>query len=301
MIGEASRAIREQATLAAMWAGRASDGTLISAGQMSPGGAHTTLFIAEPMYVSSAVCDLIFSASHSVPPWGLRPEDLFTPYGFVWFAKPYHGPAPSGNADVVRIGAVSWGVIYNADTDEEIMPLPPGLAPLNTRDGIRLCFWAYGAAGRLSMRVGDLSWRFGQSHVTCGPNRFENEQGAVWTIVRRHLPLLSALFAFVRQRVLVLRRQGGDRASRRAAQQAGVTPRECNIIVLRRAQSCALPTNGSQADTPWSCRWWVAGHWRQQPCGEGRAERRPTWITPYIKGPEDKPVKPTSRLFAAIR
>ena len=34
-------------------------------------------------------------------------------------------------------------------------------------------------------------------------------------------------------------------------------------------------------------RWMVRGHWRAQACGRGRAERRPTWIAPYWKGPAD--------------
>jgi len=36
-------------------------------------------------------------------------------------------------------------------------------------------------------------------------------------------------------------------------------------------------------------RWVVRGHWRNQACGKGRQERRPTWIEPYWKGPEGAP------------
>jgi hypothetical protein len=38
-------------------------------------------------------------------------------------------------------------------------------------------------------------------------------------------------------------------------------------------------------------RWAVRGHWRNQPFGPGRAQRRRIWIEPYIAGPEDKPLK----------
>lgn len=37
-------------------------------------------------------------------------------------------------------------------------------------------------------------------------------------------------------------------------------------------------------------RWVVRGHWRQQPHGKGRAERRLQWIAPYVKGPEGAPL-----------
>jgi len=40
----------------------------------------------------------------------------------------------------------------------------------------------------------------------------------------------------------------------------------------------------------WSRRWMVRGHWRNQPYGPGRTERRLTWIDPYVKGPDDKPL-----------
>jgi len=36
----------------------------------------------------------------------------------------------------------------------------------------------------------------------------------------------------------------------------------------------------------------VRGHWRQQPCGPSRVERRRTWIKPHWKGPTDGPTLP---------
>lgn len=37
-------------------------------------------------------------------------------------------------------------------------------------------------------------------------------------------------------------------------------------------------------------RWLVRGHWRQQPCGPRRSQRRPVWIAPHVKGPEGTPL-----------
>lgn len=39
-----------------------------------------------------------------------------------------------------------------------------------------------------------------------------------------------------------------------------------------------------------SHRWVVRGHWRWQPCGPGRKDRRLTWVRPHIKGPDDAPL-----------
>jgi len=46
---------------------------------------------------------------------------------------------------------------------------------------------------------------------------------------------------------------------------------------------------GTKSGVP-MVQWLVRGHWRNQVCGPQRSERRPTWISPYWKGPEDAPV-----------
>jgi hypothetical protein len=35
----------------------------------------------------------------------------------------------------------------------------------------------------------------------------------------------------------------------------------------------------------------VAGHWKKQPCGERRKERKLIWVSPYWRGPEDGPLR----------
>lgn len=66
-----------------------------------------------------------------------------------------------------------------------------------------------------------------------------------------------------------------------------------NIVKLRRViyKGSAVPTNiGTESTFEYKGRFWVRGHWTQQPYGKGRKLRRPQWIDPYIKGPEDKPM-----------
>ncbi|RZU76005.1 hypothetical protein EV384_4600 [Micromonospora kangleipakensis] len=41
-------------------------------------------------------------------------------------------------------------------------------------------------------------------------------------------------------------------------------------------------------------RWWVRGHWRRQPYGPGRSQRRLIYINPQLRGPQDKPIKATT-------
>ncbi len=54
------------------------------------------------------------------------------------------------------------------------------------------------------------------------------------------------------------------------------------------------PTGATDTDTgdrEYTCRWLVRGHWRNQPCGPNRTQRRPVWINPHVKGPDNKPMK----------
>ena len=66
-----------------------------------------------------------------------------------------------------------------------------------------------------------------------------------------------------------------------------------NIVKLRRVmyKGSAVPTDiGTESTFEYKGRFWVRGHWTQQPYGKGRKLRRPQYIDPYIKGPEDKPM-----------
>ena len=65
------------------------------------------------------------------------------------------------------------------------------------------------------------------------------------------------------------------------------------LRVLELTHGATTQSRGGTVE--WSHRWMVRGHWRDQPCGPGRASRRLTWIDPYIKGPADKPldIRPT--------
>lgn len=76
--------------------------------------------------------------------------------------------------------------------------------------------------------------------------------------------------------------------------------RELNIVVLRRRQAEAH-SEGNNEPVEWSCRWIVSGHWRNQ-YHPSTGERVPTWILPYIKGPEDKPLKePGGKIYIVTR
>lgn len=72
------------------------------------------------------------------------------------------------------------------------------------------------------------------------------------------------------------------------------------VVELRRKQAKA-EHSGEHDAVDWSHQWIVSGHWRQQWYPSLNANR-PRWIMPYVKGPEDKPLKPPrAKVFAVVR
>lgn len=112
------------------------------------------------------------------------------------------------------------------------------------------------------------------------------------------LRMLIAQILWIEQQIVVAPREQAVRATRRRLPQ--VTDHGIKVVRLRRAVS--RPPESSRMDAvEWSCQWVVRGHWRQQYYPK-TGERSPIWIMPYVKGPEDAPLKtPSPTVFAVTR
>lgn len=72
-----------------------------------------------------------------------------------------------------------------------------------------------------------------------------------------------------------------------------------NLVALRE-NAARLPTEEpSEGEKKWglSVRFMVRGHWRNQACGAKMGQRRPVYVAPYLKGPEDAPLKTSETVF----
>lgn len=103
------------------------------------------------------------------------------------------------------------------------------------------------------------------------------------------------------QRLATRVRHSTDRSTRRRAErEKQLAPPFIDVITLRRKQEAREAAN-VHGDIDWQWQWVVRGHWREQWYPK-EGIHKPVFIESYIKGPEDKPVKPpTTKLFAAIR
>ncbi len=278
---------------------------------------------AEPYYFSTAICGLVASAARSLPDAILTRDLVPRDVGFWWFAEPLPIVRPGGPYEiegmpVTGVRAMSWTTNYElaggsfvpSDASLVAGEQPPSeghYIPIDAdgpigRTATKLYLSVYMQVGpgvspltNLPMRF-DVPWETSAAQSSLSGRSVEDEIESV-AVRRQKVAQFMAALCFIRQRVLSTTRERADRAARRRLNRPD---RDIQVVYLRRAHATPGETQFSDA-VAWSCRWWVAGHWRQQPCGEARIERRPTWINPYVKGPEDKPMSTKKRLFAVVR
>lgn len=102
---------------------------------------------------------------------------------------------------------------------------------------------------------------------------------------------MLAASVWLNQRVITSEPGHIERHERkRIAKQIGREP-QVRVVQLRRQETRHETSESAATETHWNCQWVVDGHWRNQAFGSHMSQRRLTWIDPYLKGPEDKPLK----------
>lgn len=112
---------------------------------------------------------------------------------------------------------------------------------------------------------------------------------------------LVATLLWLGQDLLVSPAERAPRGLRRRLEKRDdAIPPEIKVIQLRPRRMVGV--GGESADpVEWSCQWVVRGHWRQQYYAATKSHR-PKWILPYVKGPEDKPLRsPKGEVFVVNR
>lgn len=114
------------------------------------------------------------------------------------------------------------------------------------------------------------------------------------------LRCLAALWLLLRQKVAVRSTIEADRATRRRYEKEGLgEPPSVTLVELRKPLTSDRK-DAQAASVDWSHRWLVDGHWRNQ-YHPSTDSHEPTWIAPYVKGPDDKPFQPKTRIHAWVR
>jgi len=109
--------------------------------------------------------------------------------------------------------------------------------------------------------------------------------------------LMLAMFELMTQRVTTTARRPAAKTTRKRAAREGMASGEVTVVTLRRHSVPDPDRERESREVDWSCRWVVDGHWHRYRVGPGRAGVRRMWVDDYVKGPDDKPLKVTHKIY----
>lgn len=222
---------------------------------------------ADLTWVSAELCELISAA------WDTVPDDTELDHSMLPFA-----------CALVGFGSA---MPFTEHQDHEALLWSVSDAGVSCVIGD----WAFWPMG-----VGPMNWRFGQTIA-------EAEQAwrdAYNNQAPNALRVLAAFALLLTQEgVTEATADGIDRATARRLQRAGSIVPPVRVVRIRGERHSGGAA--SSAGHHLTKRFIVRGHWRNQAHGPNRSLRRPTWISPHIKGPEHAPLdaRPTVYLATA--
>lgn len=287
-----------------------------------------TLERATLWWVGEDMVDLLLASARAVPD-DVRVADVPepAPSGLVVFAKPWWGIDTDDPTRQVQVDAIVWGGALLPPTIRPDTP-PEGQTSVSISSYRRLVFEDGLSPGELELGVATAAIASGIPH---GKGPSFSLTGSAWApLGRSDWPVADELgsapwpmsdhvrLSYVEDRkVLValwtlLHQEGiaeqtveyAPRQERRRNERAGVNPdlAHVRVVTLRRMHRVeSEPSEDSAEHVEWSHRWLVTGHWRWQRVGPGRSQRRLTFVRPYVKGPDDKPLVVPETVKAFVR
>lgn len=218
---------------------------------------------------------------------------LLAPSGFMWLDVPFLMPAPGSagdGAEDVAARAVGWRPVLVPDLTEERTQF---LVFVELPNGGFGC-WSYMVlhpGKSLGDRITEL-----ERDARDAPDSYRDVD-----LCRHELRWIYAAFHLMAQKLTVVVPEPTDRAIRHRARRDGQeAPPLINVVTLRRLH-LAQHDGEAHSDVNWQWRWTVTGHWRNQ-WFPSAATHKPVFIEAFMKGPADKPLKPTAiRLYVARR
>lgn len=220
-----------------------------------------------PMFhVASAACEVIEAASRSIPDDALPAAEFFVDMsGLVIFGSPVL--QERGYANDVR--AMFW-TLCNFTPDH----------------GSGFMFTMLSHSDRIGWTlVPAASWLASERIDSFTGAPLATDDHLLSTVRAERALLLTSNLMLTQGGILDSTDAAIDRATRRRETRAGRPEPQVRIVDLRHSSGSA--TGQGRHLTK---RFIVRGHWRNQAYGPAHSLRRPTWINPHIKGPDDAPL-----------
>ena len=240
-------------------------------------------------FVSSHAISLIKIGMETIPDFDITPDLFLTKNGWLHLETPFDLPDPIAHGYTPKLASLHWfdvkglyvAVKFYLTYDFSARAIPA-----------RTFAWQYGAKSLSTESY--MSAHI--NHHSEGVDGTEASEKGLQTSAN----FVLACLCFMRQPILGFSLERINRAMRkRFEKEYKEPPPEIKVIELRAKQYITKDDDSAEAkDIEWTCHWLVRGHWRHfhlQP-------KPPIWITPYIKGDLDKPLKePKGTIFEVSR
>ena len=105
---------------------------------------------------------------------------------------------------------------------------------------------------------------------------------------------LAATWLLIAQHIADTQPVPPDPATRRSYTRAGRTIPDVRVVRIRPHTADGSRVGPAGGERGFYSRFWVTGHWRNQAYGPQRTLRRPVYIHPFLKGPDDQPINATT-------
>jgi hypothetical protein len=270
-----------------------------------------SLKYGECFYWSRTIVDMISVAARTMPHhWSFLPNILPAPNGFFWFSKTVDTPLTDEQKNHIKevdpridpdahgplqMHALTWTYIsVDAEGRYALLSPPYKLSPISCDDRVAVVTFDFHKDEPESPPV--PVWPLIIS-VGATLEQMINKLGDN-TYSINDMTLFAAMLAFLQQKIVIPVRQAAPRSFRRQAAREQRELPPLNVIKLRH--HIYKKTDGEPHEVDWAWQWLVKGHWRDQ-WYPSIQRHQPIWISPYMKGPEDKPFKDSERIFAVIR
>jgi hypothetical protein len=270
------------------------------------------LIVNAPLYLlDGSICPLVSQGADTLPIDARLTEDSFkTHWGLMFLEEhPKISEMPAGTTEVdggglnketveVRLHVIGWTKYLEQDYDKTKDQTPYPM--------LRVYGWFKFVMGNKTMHypVPLVEYRYRYGMEWEGEESFQHPGPKEDLVAGYNAKTMSWLFAatlFMKQKILSVHESRAPREYRRKVEHGKASPPPSDIGVVLLRERAHAKTDGEGDPVEWSCRWLVTGHWRQQWYAKEQIHI-PIWILPYVKGPEDKPLKPESeRIFHVKR
>lgn len=245
-----------------------------------------TLLSMPLTWLEKDVCDLVEQTYPTVPEWSPQ-ACLPGPIGGIFFERPFAQIAfESQSGDEVMqvpLEGIAWtvdGGSVRISALSQLLGFRDHLSPL--REHIPL-HEVVAVATQLDAVTGagiDIPVQAGRgiinaSQMTSTAPQLMTIAGTIWLLLSQ--PIVADGSPVTAQ-------------VKRVHRQAGESARHPVNVSVKRLEGSARRGPGGGTGRKATSRWWVRGHWRQQPWGKGRKLRKPIYIEPHTAGAKDADV-----------